>query len=393
MEKSSNTNTFIQFLVLILFVIGASYFITSIWVQKKEKLPEKQQWVIEESMTLAEFGQKNGLSDPFLKEVFKLNDQRALQKQIRDFDMSAAEISINVNKVRAIEAEHQSKDWQKILLKFVLWFIMLGISFYLIRRGRVTPRVRKVLYLSSLTVFGILLGADPSAMGTIKDAIVLFAKERVIFPPRMIALTVFLLMVFVANKFFCSWGCQLGTLQDLIFRINRDKKDRKGVLKQYKPSFAVTNTIRIVFFIGFTAIAFAWTTDIIDMIDPFKVFKPAMISILGWVFLVGILVGSVFIYRPWCSLFCPFGLFGWLVEKQSLFKIKVNYDTCIACETCATVCPSTVMSTILKREQTISDCFSCGSCISECPSGSITFASGKRQLPPVDKFKAKKAKI
>jgi len=390
MGKSSKAKTLIQFLVLTFAVIGFSYFVTTTWVQKKETLPERQQWVIEESMSIADFGQKNSLSDHFLKEVFKLKDKQELQKQISDFDLSAAEISDKANKTRAIEAEHESKDWQKILTKFILWFVMLGISFYLIRRGKITPGVRKILYLISLTVFGVILGADPSAMGTIKDAVVLFAKEGVIFPPRMIALTVFLLLVFLANKFFCSWGCQLGTLQDLIFRLNRDKKDKKGIFKQYKPPFAVTNTIRIVFFIGFTVIAFAWSTDIVELIDPFKIFKPGMIGIFGWVFLVGILVASLFIYRPWCSLFCPFGLFGWLVEKQSLFKIKVNYDTCIACETCVKVCPSTVMGTILKREQTISDCFSCGSCINECPSGSITFASGKRQRPPADKFKDNK---
>jgi polyferredoxin len=42
------------------------------------------------------------------------------------------------------------------------------------------------------------------------------------------------------------------------------------------------------------------------------------------------LVVSLFIYRPWCYFFCPFGLDGWMAEKISLFKIKVDYDKCIA---------------------------------------------------------------
>ncbi len=69
-------------------------------------------------------------------------------------------------------------------------------------------------------------------MGTIKDAIALFGAKGVIFPPRMIALTVFLLLVVLANKFICAWGCQVGTLQDLIFRLNRNKLDTKGSLRQ-----------------------------------------------------------------------------------------------------------------------------------------------------------------
>lgn len=386
MRKSGKLKTIIQFLVLCITVIGFSIFITSVWVQEKETLPEKQELVVEESMTITEFGQKNSLSKHILQEAFELQETQDLEKKMGDLKMTAEQISTKVDKAKAIEAEHDSKDWQKILLKFILWIAMLGITFFLIRRGRITPGVRKVLYLVSLTVFGVILGADPSAMGTIKDAVVLFAKKSVIFPPRMIALTVFLLLTILANKFFCSWGCQLGSLQDLIFRLNRDKKDKKSVFKQVKPPFAVTNGIRIAFFIVFTVVAFVWAMDIVEEVDPFRIYKPTVIGAVGWVFLVGVLVSSLFIYRPWCSMFCPFGLVGWLVEKQSLFKIKVNYDTCKACESCATVCPSTAMETILKRESTITDCFSCGSCINECPTGSITFGFGKRQKPPVDKF-------
>jgi NAD-dependent dihydropyrimidine dehydrogenase PreA subunit len=96
---------------------------------------------------------------------------------------------------------------------------------------------------------------------------------------------------------------------------------------------------------------------------------------------------GLFVYRPWCHLFCPFGLAGWLIEKISVFRIAVNYDKCVACETCAKTCPSTVMETILKRRKAIADCFSCGSCIKACPSGAIEFKSGKRSIPPAGKFK------
>ncbi|MCP4754827.1 MAG: 4Fe-4S binding protein [Proteobacteria bacterium] len=380
---SDKIKTVTRFVVLAFLVIAASYTVTSVWIQKKEHIPEKRQLIFEESMTVDEFGRKNDLPNHVLQKTFDLKSKENLKKSVGEFDFTPESIAAKVDKVKAIEAEHESKNWRKIFAKFILWFAVLGTAFYLLRRGKVTPGIRKIVYLTSLTVFGIVLGSDPSAMGTIKDAIVLFAAKRVVFPPRMIALTVFLLLVFLANKFFCSWGCQLGTLQDLIFRLNRDKKDRKGIFRQYKPPFIVTNSIRIAFLVVFTVIAFAWTLDIVETIDPFKVFKPAKIGVYGWFFTGGILIASLFIYRPWCSIFCPFGLVGWFVEKASLFKIKVNYDTC---ETCATGCPSTAMETILKRERTVTDCFACGTCINECPTGSITFEFGRRQDPPVDKF-------
>jgi len=195
-------------------------------------------------------------------------------------------------------------------------------------------------------------------------------------------------MVLVANKFICSWGCQAGVLQDLVFRLNRNNKDTKGIIRQYKPSFLVTNSFRILFFGTFTLVAFMWSLDIIEFIDPFKIYKPAALGAAGISFVLLLLAASLLIYRPWCHLFCPFGLVGWLVEKISIFKIKVNYDTCISCEACAKACPSTVMNAILKRENVIPDCFACANCIDVCPTDSVCVASGKRELPPKGKFQS-----
>jgi polyferredoxin len=133
-------------------------------------------------------------------------------------------------------------------------------------------------------------------------------------------------------------------------------------------------------------VAFIWAADIIGEIDPFKIFKPQVIGIAGGLFIGLILVLSLFVYRPWCHFFCPFGLVGWLVEKVSFFKIKVDYDKCISCRACSKACPSTVMDAILKQDRVIPDCFSCGTCIETCPVNAISFDCGKRQKPPAGKF-------
>jgi polyferredoxin len=197
---------------------------------------------------------------------------------------------------------------------------------------------------------------------------------------------VFLLLVMVANKFICSWGCQLGTLQDLIFRLNRNQGDRRGVLRQFKIPFVVTNTVRIAFFGALVLFAFAWATDLVEGLDPFKVFQPQVLGLAGAAFVVVVLVLSLFTYRPWCHFFCPFGLAGWVGEKISLFKLQVDDDKCIACEACAKACPSTVMGAILKRDKVIPDCFACGTCIETCPVDAIALKPGKRSRPPAGKF-------
>ena len=224
-------------------------------------------------------------------------------------------------------------------------------------------------------------------MGTVKDAIHLFGTSGAIFPPRMIALTVFLLIVLLANKYICSWGCQVGVLQDLIFRLNQNDKYKAIIGNQIKLPFVLTNSVRIGFLVLFTVVTFLWGTDIIEPIDPFKIYKPMHLGIVGGAFVSGLLVLSLFVYRPWCHLFCPFGLVGWFVEKISINKVSVDYKTCIACSKCENACPSTVMSAILHRDKkTIPDCFSCYVCRDVCPTESIQFSTRKRSLPPIGHF-------
>jgi len=374
-------------LVFILFlVVFASSVSSHLWAGRPEKQPDSIDITVSEGITVAEFGKKYELDRRVLKDVFDLKSPDDLKKQVADFGISRELLSKKLNKVLAIQAEHGSKNWVKIFLKGGLWIIFLLAVFNLLRKGKITARNRKWIYMAAVVVFGIILGSDPSPMGTVKDAIVLLGSKGVIFPPRIIAFGIFLLMVVLANKFICSWGCQVGTLQDLIFRLNRDSKDRKGLFGRIKIPFIISNSIRISFFIILLFVAFIWAADIIEVVDPFKIFKPKVIGIAGGLFIGLVLLLSLFIYRPWCHFFCPFGLVGWLAEKISVFKIKVDYDKCISCQACSKACPSTVMDAILKQDRIIPDCFSCGTCIETCPADAISFVSGKREKPPKGKF-------
>ena len=373
-------------LMVVAFVVAFSLISVSMWEGQKVDAKTLIELQYNQEMSLKEFADANKLPDKVVMRVFHLKNPKQLEQSLKNFPVTKEELLKEVNETYAIYAESLSKNWMKIGLKFILWFLFLSFMYYLIRKDKVSAKNRKWIYLISLVVFGVILGSDPSPMGTVKDAVTMYAIHHVLFIPRFVALLVFLLMVVVFNKFICAWGCQLGALQDFIFRLNRNKKDTKGLIRQYKIPFAVSNGIRIGFFILFILIAFAWTFDIVEYIDPFKIFYPQVVSIVGWIFIGLILVASVFVYRPWCHFFCPFGLVGWLFERFSFVKIKVNYSKCIDCDACSKACPSTVMNTILKQDKVIPDCFSCATCINVCPTDAITFAGGKREKVPVGKF-------
>jgi polyferredoxin len=269
--------------------------------------------------------------------------------------------------------EEHSRNPFRFKLHFILSIMFMALVFYLTQKSRINKATRKYLYLASIIVFGLGFNSNPSPMGPLKDTISLFGNIPEIFHPRLFALLTYLIIVVAANKFICSWVCQFGVLQDLLFRLNQNRNTDKVFFKQLKIPFILSNSIRIAFFSLTTIISSLWAINIIDPINPFAVFSGLEIKLFGWCFIGIILAASIFVYRPWCHLFCPFGLLSWLFEKLSIYKIIVNYNTCTSCNTCVVSCPSDAMEAILKNKKTLPDCFSCGTCLDECPNGSIKF--------------------
>ncbi len=383
--KGEKLKVFLKLMVLAAVVVGLSMLSGRMWGGEKKKEAPRE-IVITEEMTAGQIATKYNIERPMLKKAFGLKDKSDLMKSVGQLGMTGKQAEEKLRKVMAFKAEEGSKNWKKIAAKFFLWIVFLGFVFSMLRKKRITVKNRTAILFAAVLIFGVALGSDPNPMGTIKDAIVLWGKQKIIFPPRMIALAVFLFMVIAANKFICSWGCQFGTLQELAFRLNRNKKDNGGIIRQYKIPFVVTNTIRATFFAAIIVAALAWLFDIVKPIDPFNIFTPAHLGIIGGAFVALVLAASVFVYRPWCTMLCPFGFVGWVFEKLSVNKIKVDYNTCIGCKACAKACPSTVMEAILVQDRTIPDCFSCGTCMNVCPTGSIGFKSGSRDKPPAGKF-------
>lgn len=361
----------------ITLVVLASLIFSDLWGGKPEKLslPSEIVWV--ESNSLKQFSQANHLTHEIQEKVFGADFEIRKEQSLASLGLEKSVVNEKVRQAQALAQEHAGKNWKKIIPKLALWVVFLLFVLSAIKKGYYNRKSRRWYSLFAVVLFGVAFGSDPSPMGTVKDAIVLFSTSGAIFPPRMLALVGFILTVVLANKSICAWGCQLGTFQELLFRWKRNKTDTRAQTIQFKIPFWLSNSVRISIFIALILTAVAWGIDIIEPIDPFKVFNPRHLGIAGGIFAAILLVLSAFTYRPWCHLACPFGLVGWVFERLSFYRIRVREEACTKCEACVKACPSQAMAGILHNWKMPPDCFSCVVCAEICPTHSIVFGTAK----------------
>lgn len=84
--------------------------------------------------------------------------------------------------------------------------------------------------------------------------------------------------------------------------------------------------------------------------------------------LLGVIVLSVFFYRPFCKWICPLGAFYALFNKISVFRLSVDPTACTACGACSRVCK---MDVEVFRHPNHTECIRCGDCIRICPHQAI----------------------
>jgi polyferredoxin len=80
---------------------------------------------------------------------------------------------------------------------------------------------------------------------------------------------------------------------------------------------------------------------------------------------------ALFMFRPFCYLLCPIGLYTWVLEHISLTRMRLKKDDCTMCDVCVknTNCPA--VPAILAEKKSRPDCHACGECMNVCPKNAL----------------------
>lgn len=227
----------------------------------------------------------------------------------------------------------------------------------------------------SVLAAGFCLGKSPNPM----ESIVKVFKSMVgLYPDPAVKVAAFLFfaaLAVVGNKIICGWACPFGALQELIYSIPLFRR-----AKRWRAPFALTNTVRILFFLLTLLFLFGVVGGrkgfvLYHYINPFNLFNMDIEGAGVLMAVIPTLAGSFFMYRPFCQLACPFGLVSWICERVSVTRVRIDRDLCTRCGACARACPLPAAADRVQGRKMPADCFSCGRCLNVCPEDAIRYGS------------------
>jgi polyferredoxin len=193
----------------------------------------------------------------------------------------------------------------------------------------------------------------------------------------------------VFGRFFCSWICPMGILNQWISHVfNRRRPVDDYQINAYRPVFRIKYYILTLLLVlaGFGVlqiglldpIAFITRSFAVSVLPSFNyaggdlyIRQPLFYGgVLISVLFIAVLFANRFLSRFWCRVLCPLGALLGILSSKSLLRIRRDVEKCTDCRKCLRYChggcdPHT--------ELRASECHACMNCIEDCPEDAIHY--------------------
>jgi polyferredoxin len=242
----------------------------------------------------------------------------------------------------------------KLLL--VLGFTLAGLLIVLKRR----LALRKPLLLASVLGLGFAIGGALCPLAAVQNVILKASTGYLIlFIVPTVSAALF-------GRLFCGYVCPFGALQELL----HIRRLRIRIPAQWLRRLRVVPFVLLAYLVARTI-----ATGVLSLseLTPFKAFftlggAPLTLAVSGL-----FAVASVFVFRPFCTGFCPLGAWLSLVARVSPFRLR-RTEQCVECARCDAVCS---VQAVRSGRVSASRCLLCGDCVRACPLGALHVAASR----------------
>jgi polyferredoxin len=216
-------------------------------------------------------------------------------------------------------------------------------------------------------------------------------QKGVTFPARISGhfaavssmLVIWLTATIVIGRGWCSWVCFYGGWDEGASAVSR------------KPRLPVKNPGEKVRSLNFAMLMFLVLASLAALASvycqwfcPFKMVTEfeeitGFVSFMATVIFIVIFFALVLVLpflmkrRIQCATFCPFGAMQSLMDKASIYRVRIDPDKCKECMSCVRSCPmfSITEEMIRSGEGKVGiTCSKCGTCVQVCKEGAATFS-------------------
>ena len=190
------------------------------------------------------------------------------------------------------------------------------------------------------------------------------------------------------GRFICGFLCPFGWFQELLHKIPSPKLSTKKL----KPLRYLKYAVLLVMVVLLPLLAvnelgmgdpffckYLCPQGVLEGAIPLSLTNAGIRAALGKLFtwkaciLLAVIVGSVVFYRPFCKWLCPLGALYALLNKVSLFQMRVDTHKCVSCGACAKACK---MDVDITKTPNHAECIRCGMCMKACPTDAIQYKFG-----------------
>lgn len=259
--------------------------------------------------------------------------------------------------------------------------------------GKIFTGVTKSACLPGLNCYSCpgALGACP--IGSLQGTLGSYSYKMAFYVIGM--LTVFGALL---GRFVCGFLCPFGLVQDLLDKIPFTKKIKtfKGDRLLRSIKYVILGLLVVILPMIILDVAGQgkpWFCEYvcpsgtlfagIPLISANKGLQAIVGGLFAWkmIILVGIVLLSVVIYRPFCKYICPLGAIYGFFNPIALYRFQVVEKKCTKCKSCRCACK---MNIHVEEKPNSLECIRCGDCKRACPTGAIenvySFRKGKKHL-------------